>query len=101
MESGVDVAADILHAEITAKSQDLGLPARAASSYHRSSGELPQACGLSAGDECVAVILSFGDCADFEAFGDSGRHILHAVNRKVDLARQQGLIDLLYENANS
>ena len=45
----------------------------------------------------VARILARQHRGDVESLGQHGRHVLGAVHRKVDLAREQRVVDLLHE----
>ena len=97
-EPRVDVAAQVDDLQVGPAMQELG-----ASAQRRGAddGALPQVGDALdvARDQHVARILARQEGGDDEARRLRRRHVLHAVHRGVDAAREQRLLDLLDEQA--
>ena len=55
--------------------------------------------GVAGGDEGVAIVFPGRHRPQHQPRGDLRRHVLEAVHRQINPARQQGLFDLLDEQA--
>ena len=73
----------------------LNLPAKAAGSYPCVLRQFLQLRPIR--DECVARIFALRHSSEIDALGELKRYVLHAVNRKIDPAVQQRLVNFLRE----
>ena len=97
-EPGVDVAAHRDDLEIGTRRAKADCPTQAARADLGALGELLETAVLRR-DEHITGILSRRDAGDEEAGGKYARHVLDGVHGKIGAALEEGLLDLLHEEA--
>ena len=95
-EASVDVAANVYDLEIGTGSKQLGPAPEAAGGDDPSPGQVAPA-ERPVPDERVAGILTDADRRDGDSRWQLGGQILERVNREIDPALEQGVVDLLGE----
>jgi len=99
MDPGINVAPDRLEAQVSPDRPELSRAAGAAGADAGARGKLPE--GLpAAGNEDVARVFPLRDRCDGEARVDGGSHVLEAVDRKVDRAREERGFKIFDEDAS-
>ena len=93
-ETCVDVAADVTHVEVRSQSEQRGAAAKARRSHHRALPKVVEGVGAAEG---VASVGALQDPRSQETLGKVRRDVLGGVQGHVDLAREEGLLDLLDE----
>ena len=96
LQPGIDIAAQHAHVEVGPQVQALGLAAERGRAQAGALGQVFQTFGDQA-DEGVPRVLSLGDSRQDQALGRGDGHVLERVDGAVNLAVEQGLLDLLGE----
>ena len=99
-EPRIDVAAQVSDREVAPQRADLAGAPRAAGPDHRAAGEGGDPRPPPRDQEVVRV-FAFRHAGDRQPFRLLRREVLQAVHRDVDRLREQGLLDLLHEDALS
>ena len=97
-QPGVDIAAQHLDVQVGAAVERLRLAPQAGGAQLRAQRQVFQLLRAAA-QEGVARVLALGHGGDAEALGQQRRHVLHRVDRAVDAALDERLLDLLGEEA--
>ena len=92
------IAAKRNDAQVRAAGEDLGSAPQRGRAHDGARRQLVDALRR-AGDQDVARVGARQQCRDDEPAGEGRRHVLHRVDREIDGAGQQGLLDLLDEQA--
>ena len=97
-QSGADIAAQHLDAQVGSQVFELGLPPQAGGAHARTLRQTVKP-GVTAGHERVARVFARQKAGEHQAVGLLGGNVFHGMHREVGAAVQQGLFQLFDEQA--